>query len=171
MNDINTQPICKRNRVGYSLHSQTGFLLLQVKSVNYNLKTLQYFGPNILPNDIKNSTTLQEFSKKVSWILRSCPCKNLWKLHIYILSRFYKYLRQLKKCQIFNTYFKYNMYFASNYFMNLWIFGYFTCKYDLHLQNILCYSFIISLVLLVFMVISHYPVTNLPSFKTSWQNK
>ena len=58
LNDITTQPICKRNSAGYNLHSQTDFLLLQVKSVNYNLKALQYFGPNILPNDIKNSTTL-----------------------------------------------------------------------------------------------------------------
>ena len=35
----------------------------------------------------------------------------------------------------------------------------------------MCYSFIISLVLLVFMVISHWLVTNLPSPKISWQNK
>ena len=71
-NDIMTQLICKRNSVGYSFRSQTDFSLPQVKSVNYGLKALRYFGPkiwNILPNDIKNPKTLREFSKKVkSWI-------------------------------------------------------------------------------------------------------
>ena len=78
-NDIMTQLICKRNSVGYSLRSQRDFPLPQVKSVNYGLKELRYFGPkiwNILPNDIKNSRTLREFSKKVkSWIPRNCPCR------------------------------------------------------------------------------------------------
>ena len=66
-NDIMTQLICKRNSVGYSLHSQTGFSLPQVKFVNYGLKSMRYFGRkiwNILPSDIKNSRTLREFSKK-----------------------------------------------------------------------------------------------------------
>ena len=34
-----------------------------MKSVNYDLKALRYFGPkiwNILPSDIKNSRTLKE---------------------------------------------------------------------------------------------------------------
>ena len=55
-NDIMAQLICKRNSVGYSLRSQTDFSLPQVKSVNYGLKALRYFGPkiwNILPSDIK----------------------------------------------------------------------------------------------------------------------
>ena len=66
--DIMTQLICKRNRVGYSLRSQTDFSLPHVKSVNYGLKELRYFSPkiwNILPNDIKSSRKLQEFTKKV----------------------------------------------------------------------------------------------------------
>ena len=78
-NDIMAQLICKRNSVGYSLRSQTDFSLLQVKSVNYGLKALRYFGPkiwNILPSDIKSSRTLQEFSKIVkSWFPRNCPCR------------------------------------------------------------------------------------------------
>ena len=85
-NDIMTQLICKRNSVGYSLRSQTDFSLPQVKSVNYGLKALRYFGPkiwNILPNDIKNSRTLREFSKKVkSWIPQNCPCR-VCKNYIY----------------------------------------------------------------------------------------
>ena len=78
-NDIMAQLICKRNSVGYSLRSQTDFSLPRVKSINYGLKALQYFGPkirNILPSGIKNSRTLREFSKKVKpWIPRSCPCR------------------------------------------------------------------------------------------------
>ena len=34
------QLICKGNSVGYSLRSQTDFLLPQVKSVNYDLKAI-----------------------------------------------------------------------------------------------------------------------------------
>ena len=72
-NDIIAQLICKRNRVGYSFRSQVDFSLPQLKSVNYGLKALRYFGPkiwNILSSDIKNSSRkLREFSKKVkSWI-------------------------------------------------------------------------------------------------------
>ena len=64
------QLICKRNSVGYHLLSQRDFSLPQVKSVNYGLKALRYFGPkiwNIYPSNIENSKTLREFSKKV-WI-------------------------------------------------------------------------------------------------------
>ena len=78
-----TQLIFKRNSVGYSLRLQTDFLLPQLKFGTYGLKALQYFGPkirNILPNDIKSSRKLREFSKKVkSWIPRKCPrglCEN-----------------------------------------------------------------------------------------------
>ena len=78
-NNIMAQLICKRNSVGYSLRSQTNFSLPQVKSINYDLKALRYFGPkiwNIFPSDIKNCRTVREFSKKVkSWIPRNCPCR------------------------------------------------------------------------------------------------
>ena len=66
-NDIMTQLICKRNSAGYSFHSQTDFSLPQVKSVNYGLKSLRYFGPkrwNILPNDIKNSKNTSRILKE-----------------------------------------------------------------------------------------------------------
>ena len=48
------QLICKRDREGYSLRSQTDFSLPQVPKVW-----------NILPSAFKNSRTLREFSKKV----------------------------------------------------------------------------------------------------------
>ena len=69
----------KRNSVGYNLLSRTVFSLPQVKSINFGLKALRYFGPkiwNILPSDIKNSGTLKELSKKVeSQITQNCPCR------------------------------------------------------------------------------------------------
>ena len=40
-----------------------------MKSVDYGLKALRYFGPkmwNVLPSDIKNCRTLREFSKELS---------------------------------------------------------------------------------------------------------
>ena len=50
-------------RINYIHHkSFTDFLLLRVKSVNYGLKALKYFGPkicNIFPSDIKISRTLR----------------------------------------------------------------------------------------------------------------
>ena len=106
--DIMAQLICKRNSVGYTLRSQTDFSLPQVKAVNYDLKALRYFGPkiwNILPNDIKNSRTLRESSKKVkSWIPWNCPsriCEN----YIYQVG-FTNIQDSWKKSRIFNTYIK-----------------------------------------------------------------
>ena len=82
-NDIMAQLLSERNSVGYNLLLQKDFLLPRVKSVNYGLKTLQYFGPkmwNILPSDIKTSRTLRKFLKKVkSLISQNCPgrvCEN-----------------------------------------------------------------------------------------------
>ena len=101
-----TQLICKRNSLGYSLRSQTDLSLPWVKSVNYGLKALQYFGPkiwNILLSDIKNSRTLPEFSKKVkSWIPRNCPCR-ICENYINGVG-FINIQDSSKKCRIFNTY-------------------------------------------------------------------
>ena len=130
-----TQLICKRNSVGYSLRSQTDFSLPQVKSVNYGLKALRYFGPkiwNILPNDIKSSRKLREFSKKVkSWIPRKCPrglCENYiyrvgftniqdsWKKMSDVQ---YIYWVHVKFNVNFIYFFEISLYFACDYFMNL----------------------------------------------------
>ena len=94
-NDIMAQLICKRKSVGHILRSQKGFLLPQVKFVNYGLIALRYFGPkiwNILPTAFsplgrpmcphkkkKILKTLEHFEnsqKKVkSWIPRDFPCR------------------------------------------------------------------------------------------------
>ena len=69
------QLICKRNSVGYSLSSQTDFLLPQVKSVNYGLKALRKYGVFYLVI-LKTSEQFENSPKKVtSCIPRNCPCK------------------------------------------------------------------------------------------------
>ena len=77
---IMVQMVCKRTSEGYNLRLRTDFSLLQVKSLNHDLKALQYFVPkiwNILPSGIANSRTHQEFSKKKfkSWIPRNCSLR------------------------------------------------------------------------------------------------
>ena len=67
LNDVMAQLICKRKSASYNLYPQIDFSLPQVKSVIYGLKVLRYFTPkmcNIVPSDIKNSKTLQEFTGK-----------------------------------------------------------------------------------------------------------
>ena len=104
--DIMTNLICKRSSVVCSLRLETDFSLLQVKSVNYGLKAWQYFGPkisNIFPSDIKNSRTLQEFSKKFkSRIPQKCPCRNC-EDYIYRVG-FTNNQYSWRKCRIFNAY-------------------------------------------------------------------
>ena len=63
------QLICKSSSVGQNLHSQTDFSLPQVKSVNYSLKALRYFGPKIwkiLPSDIKTLEHFENSQRKLS---------------------------------------------------------------------------------------------------------
>ena len=55
------------------------FITRNVKTVNYGLETISTLGPkiwSILPNDIKLSTGLVEFKKKIrSWKPVKCPCR------------------------------------------------------------------------------------------------
>ena len=49
------------------------------KTVNNGLETLRAFGPKIwgiIPNDIKNISTVPLFKARIKkWIPRSCPCR------------------------------------------------------------------------------------------------
>ena len=48
----------------YNLQNQTGFVILQVKSVNYGLESLHALGPKIwekLPNDLNNKESVNSF--------------------------------------------------------------------------------------------------------------
>ena len=73
------QLVCKRNGVGCSLRSQTDFSLPQVKSVNYGLKALRYFGAKyriffrVILRTLENFENSQK--KLKSWIHRNCPCR------------------------------------------------------------------------------------------------
>ena len=55
------------------------FITRNIKTVNYGLETISTLGPkiwSILPNDIKLSTGLIEFKKKIrSWKPVKCPCR------------------------------------------------------------------------------------------------
>ena len=55
------------------------FLTRNVKTIIYGLETISVLGPkiwSILPNELKLTTTLDEFKKKIrSWKPIKCPCK------------------------------------------------------------------------------------------------
>ena len=121
--------IYKKNGVGYNL-SRTDFSLPQVKSINFGLKALRYFGPkiwNILPSDIKNSGTLK------SRIPQNCPCR-IRENFIHQVG-FTNILEAKKKVRIFNI----NIEWMLNSSVNFYIYLRFRCilavlilcKYDL----------------------------------------
>ena len=61
-----------------NLLSQTDIQLGSVKTVNYGLRAFSYLGPkicNIVPIEIKNSETFEQFTMKIkSWKPTHCPC-------------------------------------------------------------------------------------------------
>ena len=63
----------------YNLRKNTTFKTRNVKSVYYGTETISYLGPKIwelVPNEIKNSTTLSIFKSKIKdWIPNDCPCR------------------------------------------------------------------------------------------------
>ena len=68
----------KRN-LNYNLRSQTDFSLHSVNTVVYGLKSLKYFAGkvwSIVPFEIRNAISLEEFSAKIkSWRPENCPCR------------------------------------------------------------------------------------------------
>ena len=68
----------KRN-LNYNLRSQTDFSLHSVNTVVYGLKSLKYFAGkvwSIVPFEIRNARSLEEFSAKIkSWRPENCPCR------------------------------------------------------------------------------------------------
>ena len=60
--------------------SKSDFLRPRIKSVKYGEQSLNNFGPivwdTMVPDDLKNSLTLDIFSKKIkNWIPSNCPCR------------------------------------------------------------------------------------------------
>ena len=64
----------------YSLGNDMAFFKLRnVRTVRYGIETASFVGPRIwnsLPQEIKESTSLQIFKSKIkSWTPKNCPCK------------------------------------------------------------------------------------------------
>ena len=63
----------------YNLRNQTDFLIPQVKSASYSLKSIRVLGPKIwesLPNDLKNKELFDSFKTTIKrWKPESCPCR------------------------------------------------------------------------------------------------
>ena len=71
-----------------NLRSGKDWDLPKVRTVNNGIETIRYRGPktwNLLPNDIKESKTLEEFSKKIKdWKPMGCTCR-LCKKYVFNL--------------------------------------------------------------------------------------
>ena len=61
------------------LRSQNEFALPQVRTESCGKGTLRYLGPliwNIIPSEIKNLSSLNEFKKQIrQWRPLACPCR------------------------------------------------------------------------------------------------
>ena len=87
----------------YNLRSGTKFKSHLVKTVTYGLETPSYLGPklwNLVPDELKKVTTLNEFKNRIKgWIPGSCPCKlcKVYIQHIGYMDMF------IKKGQVFKV--------------------------------------------------------------------
>ena len=63
----------------YNLRPHADFTTGPISTVNYGLKKLRCLGPKvwiIIPPDIRNSETTEEFTRKIKcWVNKNCPCK------------------------------------------------------------------------------------------------
>ena len=68
-----------RNNQGVSLRSQNEFALPQVRTESCGKGALRYLAPliwNIIPSEIKNLSSLNEFKKQIrQWRPLACPCR------------------------------------------------------------------------------------------------
>ena len=60
-------------------NSREMFVTKNIRSEHYGKESLSYLGPkiwNIVPSDIKTSTSLKDFKQKIrKWKPDKCPCK------------------------------------------------------------------------------------------------
>ena len=65
--------------ISYNLRKTKSFKTFNVKTVKYGTETLSFRGPKtweMVPNVIKNSTSLMEFKSKIkTWTPTSCECR------------------------------------------------------------------------------------------------
>ena len=68
-----------KDRVHYFLRNQRDFVILTVKSVNYGLESIRFFGPKkwkSLPNNLKNKELTESFKMAIKeWKPESCLCR------------------------------------------------------------------------------------------------
>ena len=71
--------IKKSDRNIRQLRSQNDFFIPQVNTVHFGHDSLRYFGPKlweIIPNDIKSSSTIEDFKLRIKkWTPSKCPCR------------------------------------------------------------------------------------------------
>ena len=69
----------KRQDVDYNLRCQTDFVFPGVNTTYFSLHSLRYFSSkiwNVIPDEIKNSLSLDEFKIKIrQWEPSGCHCK------------------------------------------------------------------------------------------------
>ena len=69
----------EKHNLNYNLCSQTDFSLHSINTVAYGLKSLKCFAGkvwSIVPFEIRNARSLEEFSAKIrSWRPEICPCR------------------------------------------------------------------------------------------------
>ena len=64
---------------GYNLRNKREFIRPKVKTVQWDMESIRYFGPTIrdtLPEEIKSTTTQDSFKQKIqNWESLDCPCR------------------------------------------------------------------------------------------------
>ena len=69
----------------HPLRNESRFKLRNIRTVRYGIETVAFVGFRIwsnMPSELKESTSLNEFKKKIkTWKLENCPCK-LCKIYI-----------------------------------------------------------------------------------------
>ena len=65
--------------LNYNLRSQTDFLISTVNTTKFGLNSLRHFASKVwsmIPIEIKNSSTVETFKRKISkWEPNDCDCK------------------------------------------------------------------------------------------------
>ena len=63
----------------YPLRNELRFKLRNIRTVRYGIETAAFVGSRIwsnMPSELKESTSLNEFKKKIkTWQSENCPCK------------------------------------------------------------------------------------------------
>ena len=67
------------NKSHYNLRKNTDFKHTSARTVLYGTETVSVLGPkvwNLLPVDLKNSSSILELKRKIrSWSTKNCPCR------------------------------------------------------------------------------------------------